>query len=77
MARLKRSKNGGLDVFVGKLTPAQEMEFYERFGAAPVAWFRGSSPNLGAPRSQGQEGQPQPSPAKPRGRCRGRFSGAS
>ena len=72
MARLKRSKNGGLDIWVGKLTPAQEMDFYARFGGAPVAWFRGSSPNLGAPRSPDPEGQPQPSQAKPPSRYRGR-----
>jgi hypothetical protein len=68
MAKLRRSKNGGLNVWVGKLTPEQEMDFYARFGGAPVAWFRGSSPNLGAPRSLRAEGQPEPDPAKPSSR---------
>jgi hypothetical protein len=35
--------------------------------------FRGSSPNLGAPRGPSPEGQLQPSPAKPPSRNRGRV----
>jgi hypothetical protein len=62
MARLlKRIHPNGLDVLVGKLTPAQEADFYRRTGAPIVGYARGSRPNLG--RSNAEPSQ-QPLPAE-------------
>jgi hypothetical protein len=44
----------GLPVRVGKLTPEEERDFYRRTSGF-VSYFRGSSPALGSPQSQGQD----------------------
>ena len=46
MAYVKTFPNG-FQMWVGRLTKEQEAEFYRRFGDAPIAWHRGSAPNLG------------------------------
>jgi hypothetical protein len=69
--RLTRPKKGEFPVLIGKPSPEEERDFYDRTSGGFVSYFRGSSPNLGSPRSQDQEGRQRPGQAsKPCGRGR-------
>ena len=63
-----RLSKGG--VLIGKPSPEEEREFYERTSGGFVSYYQGSSPNLGAPRSPGPDQSPQVPASKPRGRGR-------
>jgi hypothetical protein len=39
-------KPGGMGLRVGRLSPAEEIEFFQRFGNGPIAYFRGAAPYL-------------------------------
>jgi hypothetical protein len=62
--RYAKIKKGEFSVLIGKPSPEEEREFYRITSGGFVSYYRGSSPNLGAPRSPSPEGQPQPAPAK-------------
>ena len=60
MARLLKSKTGGLDVWIGEPTAAQKKAFNERHSGGLVAYFRGDRPNLGR-----RDRDPIPEPPRP------------
>src|SRR5262249_41369880 len=63
--RLSKSKTGGMDVWIGEPTKAEEQEFYRRFSGPPLGYVRGDRPNLGKTQSPAPV-DPKPRPASKR-----------
>jgi hypothetical protein len=68
MAKEVTFKNG-VSMLIGRLTLAQEREFYRISGGGPIAWHRGSAANLG-PAAGADPREPSPDPAQPSPRKR-------